>query len=1200
MKRAIKYSRFITGIMISVVILLMSMSAHGDITTEHNDEQELFATGSSYPSNVLIILDTSQSMDEDFVGNLIAPYTTGSRLVEGKRALQAIVNTYVNSSRIGIMTFQLPGVQAYNIHNAAYFASYDPKSYCPNPPPECLDYCITNSSSSQSTCQASCVAQNASFDATYRDEIITYYATSSEQRTRYCNLIYPKTQSYPNPTDLTHNVYYNIPGTFYDSGNYGNAFCYSDGYNPDENVADYYQCYSQKLGTSDGSYAGANPGQYFNNNGINGTFYPTDEDIALGFNDFGRRMSWYWTGQTWFANSSPGGGYLNVPIAVNDVFNTQKNLLLNKLAFSNNNGIGNNDGLENNRAAYMSCANGNTCSYIVDAGLTPTAGTLQSAIDYFKGVNGYTSPIQDSCQKNFIVFVTDGLPSVSETGATGSAATLMPAVLTKIQNLQTLLKSLGGQSYSFKIPVYVLGMAITNTAKPYLESMATNGGTGQAYYASNAADLQNSLTAIFDNITNATYAFATASYPSVNTTDENFLYQASFTPSPATDPFWPGYLQKLSLNSDGSLGAIVWDAGAQLKLKTASSRRIQTLLGGALTDFTTTHKGDSGNITYQNLNVPNDGTLTTDGTAYKVVQYIRGDSAYNPDKDANGNVWKLGDIFHSNPVTIGTPNPYFIDFVQTNLGGLTETAFQIYRDNHQRTSLNGQRMIVAGANDGQFHAFNVTDGSEFWSFIPPNLLPKLQYLYHTSNPSALGHNFYVDGPATVYDVWLPSTSTDGTSKSAADWRALAVFSLGRDNRDYTSANQSAIPQSTKYWSSSPSCDTGLTEYYNNNTAKYYCGYYAFDFTDSPNSLPTFKWTLDPNTQLPRQYLGEPWSGVSIGRVRINGNEVWVGVIGGGYDATYCTGNDSEKRGKAVIVFDLRTGQVIWNYRWLTNNAMAYAITAPVALVDTDGDGFIDKAFVGDIGGNMWQFKFCDKNGNGYGSSCNTNNWQGSLLLAAPSNGTSYPIYTKATVVKDSDNNIWVFWGTGDKTDPASLTKPSGYMYGIIPCSDSSGNPVACSWSKLVNIGGYCAATSNPVGPVGWSMQLSQTHEEMLAAPVAYNGVLLFTSFVPAAGTSICSKTGNSYLYGIKIDSGATYCNVGQGGLSNGNTSINVGSGIASTPIISVGPNGTTLYISTSGSGGQSGTTTPEASQVSQLNTLSNTTNIIYWRDRRVQ
>ena len=76
------------------------------------DEQELFASGSSYPSNVLIIFDNSQSMDEDFNGNLIGPYTTGSRLTEGKRALQTIVNNYVNSSRIGLMTFNLAGVQA--------------------------------------------------------------------------------------------------------------------------------------------------------------------------------------------------------------------------------------------------------------------------------------------------------------------------------------------------------------------------------------------------------------------------------------------------------------------------------------------------------------------------------------------------------------------------------------------------------------------------------------------------------------------------------------------------------------------------------------------------------------------------------------------------------------------------------------------------------------------------------------------------------------------------------------------------------------------------------------------------------------------------------------------------------------------------------------------------------------------------------
>jgi Tfp pilus tip-associated adhesin PilY1 len=1116
------------------------------------------------------------------------------------------------------MTFKLPGVSNYNIHNSVYFASYDPKSYCPNPPPECVDYCKTDSLASKSICQASCVAQNGSFDVTYpRDEILQNppYAGGSEQRKRYCDLTYPKTQSYPNPSDLGHFVYYKIPGTFYDAGNYGNDFCYSTGYNPIEGVADGYQCYTQKTGTSDDTYTGTNPGQYGGTMNMSGTFTPTDEDFALGFWDFGRRMAWYWTGQTWFANTSPGGGNLDVPIAVNDAFDTQKNKLLAKL-----------DMKENNRAAYMTCSSGNTCSYIVNAGLTPTAGTLQSAIDYFKGVNGYTSPIQDSCQKTFIVFVTDGLPSVSETGATGSAATLMPAVLTKIQSLQTLLKNIGGTNYSFKIPVYVLGMAITDTAKPYLDSMAATGGTVQAYYASNASQLQSSLTAIFDNITNATYAFATSSYPTTNTTDENFLYEASFTPSPATDPFWRGYLQKWSLNSDGSLNALQWEAGSVLKSQTAASRNIQTLIGGVLTDFTTTHRGNSGNITYQNLNVPDDGTAIIDGSAYKVVEYIRGDPAYNKEQDIsdlpNGPTWKLGDIFHSNPITIGTPDIYFYDYIQTTnlIGTPPKTAFEIYRDNHPRVSSCSscpgyrQRIIMASANDGQFHVFNATDGVEFWSFIPPNLLPKLQYLYHTSNPSALMHNFYVDGPITVGDVWLPAISTDGTSKVDTDWKTLAIISLGRDNHDYTSADQSAIPQSTKYWSSSLNCDTGITEYYDNTTAKYYCGYYAFDFTNSPNSNPTFKWTLDPNTQLPRQYLGEPWSAVSIGRVRRSGKEVWVGVIGGGYDATPCTGNNSTKRGKAIIVFDLRTGQVIWNYNYDTNNAMAYAIPAQVALVDTDSDGFIDKAFVGDIGGNMWQVKFCtkanlDPSNSQYIANCDTSSWKGSLLLAAPSSGTSYPIYTQATVAKDSDNNMWVFWGTGDKTDPASLTNPAAYVYGIKPCSDVSGNPTACSRGDLIDNGtvtdisagtsAYCAAASNPVG---WYMRL-KPHEEVLAPPVVYSSVLLFTSFVPAAGTSICSKTGNAYLYGIDIASSTSYCNVGQGAFSNGRTNWLVGSGVASMPIVSIGPTGeVNIHVSTSGSGGQDGTTQPvkDPTLLKQLNKLSNTTNMIYWKDNRVQ
>jgi len=46
------------------------------------------------------------------------------------------------------------------------------------------------------------------------------------------------------------------------------------------------------------------------------TVSPTDTDIALGYKDFGKRLYWYYVGQTWFSNSSPGNGYLQVQTTI--------------------------------------------------------------------------------------------------------------------------------------------------------------------------------------------------------------------------------------------------------------------------------------------------------------------------------------------------------------------------------------------------------------------------------------------------------------------------------------------------------------------------------------------------------------------------------------------------------------------------------------------------------------------------------------------------------------------------------------------------------------------------------------------------------------------------------------------------------------------------------------------------------------------
>jgi type IV pilus assembly protein PilY1 len=1191
MKKIIKFA--VVFIALAVITCLTPLNLYAVCA----DEQELFTEGSSYMPNVLIILDNSQSMDEDFNGNLVGPWATGSRLVEAKRAMQLIANKYANSMRIGLMTYKLSGVSDYDVHNAVYFASYEPKSYCPNPPAECQDYCKTDNAGNQATCQASCAAQNAAFDATYRDEIIPYYAVGSEQRNRYCNLVYPKTNSYPNPVDTSHNIYYKLPGTFYAGSNYGTKFGYAGSYNPNETVADGYHLYSTKIGTNDGSYSGSNPGQY-SNYYATWNFTPTDEDIALGFKDFGRRMAWYYVGKTWFAAGSPGPGYLHVAADTNNASNTQLNKLLAKLAFSPTYPTTTVTGSEND---YMTCSSGNTCSYIVNAGLTPIAGTLQTAIDYFKGT-GYTSPIQDSCQKNFVIFVTDGLPSVNTSGTKGTAASLMPDVLTKIDKLRAVTKKIGATNYTFNILTFVVGMALTADAKPYLDTMASRGGTavdGQALYADNAAGIATALDNIMSNIISRAYSFATSSISASRTADENYLYEATFEPV-STSPFWKGYLKKWSLGSDGSMYQVVWEAGNKLQSISAASRNMKTLIGGNLVNFKSSDIDTSTPVPYTNMTFAADTTstkiVTNQTTADKVIKFIRG---YATDP-ADGTVlnpinWKLGDVFHSSPITLGTPSPFYYDVIDKN------DSFAAYRSAHPRASSDGTRMLIAGANDGQFHAFLTSTGNEFWSFIPPNLLPKLQDIYYTTASSTLEHRFFVDGTIMAMDSWLPSSLSDGTAKNSADWRTLVMFSLGRNDCDYTNTDKTAVRQSTKYWATTGSnCSSGLQEKWD-ATHLNYCGYYAFDFTDTPGSDPSFKWTLKPTaTEAP--YLGEPWSTISPGRVKIAGMERWIGVIGGGYNGELAS---ADKRGKGIIVFDLRDGTPIWSYTYSDNANMNYSIASQVTLVDSDNDNYIDRAYVGDIKGDMWQLKFCTKAELTSNPSCGTSSWKGSLLLTLDGGSDKFPVYYPPNLAWDSNKNLWLYWATGDKIDPNG-GGPAAWVYGLkaLLCTNTDGTPKPCA-RDFANITSeentYCGETTT--GTVGWAINLAGQGEQVLSQPTAFNKVLYFTSFTPSLGSSAdCTKTGQSNLYALSIDPGTSEstCTAGKGLIDSlGARSQPIGAGIASGATISYGPGGSTpnLYYTVSGAGGQEGGTLLSDFVVPAPGNLTNT---LFWKDRRLE
>jgi len=722
--------------------------------------------------------------------------------------------------------------------------------------------------------------------------------------------------------------------------------------------------------------------------------------------------------------------------------------------------------------------------------------------------------------------------------------------------------------------------------------------SGYAFLAADADQLAAALKAAMNIIRQANYSFSQSSVQSSRTSDENHLYEGSFEPAD-NESFWKGHLKKYAINTDGTVAsAYTWDAGelSQTNNSTTSNyarRNIRTYRGGSMINFTkciyitsncstSSYCDDNPFICLENITAASLGVTTT-AERDAIVGYIRGNPTYNPEQNVSGQVWKLGDVFRSTPITVGTPSAFYYDSRDTN------NEFNNHRTNHERSSTNGLRLIVAGANDGQMHAFKTSDGSEAWSFVPPNLMSKLKNMTHTSHPTSLTHQYFVDGPVTVADVWLGSGT--GTAKAANSWKTIMVFGLGRG-----ATNQS--------WSSSSSCDSGINATYS-TSYPYYCGYHALDLNTSLS--PSYLWRIAP-TSSQSPYLGDSWSKMMIGRVLTKtsgGTEVekWVGFIGGGYNAGTCPSNGTcgDPRGKGFYVVDLSDGTILWNFTHsssttssTTSTAMRYSIPAQAAIVDTDNDGFIDLAYIGDLGGNMWRFKFCTSADNAADSGCGTSNWNGAIFFDSAS-GNIRPIYTGPAVAKDNSGNLWVYWGTGDKTDPTA-SNAQEHFYGV---KDNSPRTASYSVSDIDNITAASQTyDTSSTTKVGWRIQLAGGGQKVLADPTVFGGVVYFTTYTPQTGNDPCEQGGTATLYGVNYTTGGGAIPQSDGSTGRSKT---IGSGIASAPVISMKPTGggntPDLYVTTSGGGGTSAST-----QRVDMDPpgVSNRTNMLYWRDMRLQ
>jgi len=376
-----------------------------------------------------------------------------------------------------------------------------------------------------------------------------------------------------------------------------------------------------------------------------------------------------------------------------------------------------------------------TISNITANSWTPLAEAMETVLDYYKDSGG-SAPIIADCQKNFVVVVTDGFPTMDRHisaylhDADGDG--LDPGDCTSIgspdPNFNDCSHHVDDVAYWMysndmrpdmediqNVITYAIGFNIDFD----LLMQAAHKGGGIYLSAANAVELWTSLELVMIDIINRISSGAAVAVVSTERGDEERLYRGKFMPGT-----WHGFLEAFALpyeNGDTPL----WEAGYLLMNRSAATRTIHAGLGSSLVPFTS---GNAGSL-MPYLAV---GDVAE---ASSVIQWTRGENVANL---RHRNNWKLGDIIHSTPVVVGAPSNFTED-----------PSYQGFMS----AQANRTKMVYVGANDGMLHAFYADSGQEAWAFIPEFALPKLAAIADTS----YCHNYTVDLTPAVHDCKIGGT-----------------------------------------------------------------------------------------------------------------------------------------------------------------------------------------------------------------------------------------------------------------------------------------------------------------------------------------------------------------------------------------------------------------------------------------------------------
>jgi type IV pilus assembly protein PilY1 len=794
-------------------------------------------------------------------------------------------------------------------------------------------------------------------------------------------------------------------------------------------------------------------------------------------------------------------------------------------------------------------------------GGTPLGNRLINAAQYFRGDFGsWESPINQTywCRRNFVILITDGRPegegnslSANYSGQFDFIEDFLDANAevrdydgdsedpdpygNYINGGSDYLDDVAGYLYNEEdmrpdiegtqnLTTYTIGFAIDH---PLLGNAALNGG-GNYYSAANADELNRALRHALATIIEKTQTFTAPVVPIHKTTSGNKMYISLFAPKQGST-FWAGYLAKLGIDNDGNIidanGAPATDADGKLHEHLLDPGRDPN-------PYWETHNVMKNRdlslrtiYTYLGSSLESFDTVNTGITDQMLgtpLKQATADPAASAREDVIRYIWGYDTYDEDEDGIYDEPREHV-------LGGILHSVPLVidYSDT--------ERVIYVGANDGMLHAFDDADGSERWAFVPPDLLPKLKEF-----AEGVGLQYFVDSSPKAY---IFDNDSDGVIEIGDNDQVIIIFGERRGGTGYCALDVTDPDSPSFLWHIN--CDDG-----------------------SAYGLPT------PATVIPE--LGQTWSEPVIGRVKETGVDRIVACIGGGYS----TDNTA---GRALYLIDVFTGAVLLGFDSTDHAGLTYSMPTTVLAVDTNHNAYINRVYVGDLGGRMWRFGLhrTDENDVRQENSEITD-WTARLLFeSCPAAPGERKVFYPLDLVLERGYD-YLYFGTGDRTDPME-TVVDNRLYAVkdrnemVSAFDAHGprnetDLVDLTTNVLQQNPGSEEAelTSTNLDLLeGWYIQLEEPGEKVLASPVVIAGMVLFTTFSPT--TDPCSYGGDARFYALGYRTGEAVLNLdttndpveGDPALEKTDRSMLIGHGIPTEVVVTITPAGDVVgYVGT--------------------------------------